>query len=1241
MRPPSDPDFDQNEDRRKRQRTISLRCESTEPSESCKDEWVHQLKAAASVVERSILTERSSHQVSKDKRPSEARTDVPGGANRMKSRAGSDETPALIVHSDNTLPNHPGETVVGMKPKELSAPPYIEVHIVRADGELALPKLENVTPNVTPKNRTLRIRSDGKLISTRTNGALDGGTSPKKALRIHPDGKLGSPKAKVVPHDTERKRGRKPTEIGATLQPLVAVVRYGEDETSRSIIGRNIDDVIAGRKIMSTLAKAQPPMPTEPPKATHPFFLGGAARSSDRIASNSSDEKQKVEANVDPPAQPPKVVSPRKARVTSKPAEFAHDCTGAVPFGRSTFGSDHARISRFPGAMEPIWPTLGMLHVGQEIEKPRSTHLDGPRISQAPSSRRKLKGLEIIVPAEEEVLRPYLDLVHAYQVDQIILQKVKYRDWHELRRPLRRLMTGHALQQAVNQRMSTKMPISNPDSDKEQDIDELSGPQTHQLRAHKALRPIFEQIAISVPAFDRFECETQDWVHKYAPKTAENVLQHGREVLFLRDWLRGLTVTSTESSDSRTRECSISRRVDSRASKRRQKRAEELEGFVVSSDEEANQMDEITDPKDHTSANPLSKKTIIHGGNYVGCSSIRNRSANAVVISGPHGCGKTAAVYAAAQDLGFEVFEINAGSRRSGRDILDKVGDMTRNHLVRHISAEGAATSKDENEELEAISEKIRQDLESDRQGTMRSFFKGKGPTKRKPLGSKETAVKASSQMKETLKKHQSQKQSLILLEEVDVRFEEDKLFWATILDLIVQSKRPIVMTCTDEAFLPLNELVLYAILRLKPPPEQLATDYLLLVACNEGHLLSRDAVSKLYRGKGSDLRASMAELNFFCQMAIGDSKGGLEWMLIRPSSDDAKVARTESLRVVSDGTYQPFMGWFSGEDHTPQAGNLVDRETRLLSEVWNGWGIDVGGSKQCLLEPVSTPAIQCSRTSVLEALQSFDQAAEALSAVDVFPACVCRQPDHVTLEPTLPEVTEKIRSNYVEGSNVLLADPSFEEGGVAESLSLTMRASANRLSHGSLHRNETLSSKDHEQSVVRIISNIMQDWRLGMPMTKLNTSAAFEPIARSTNPVLGIPKGLQISSFDGPMPVIAEDLAPYVRNIVTYDLKLEEQRRQLDSLLSGPGKNGKARTTRSSRAALEGGQKAYTRRERWFANHTNFNLVLQSGGIDWQGALQRMMAGTLGQVATSSDPDETRRSSVGSAMESDLLDVR
>lgn len=63
-------------------------------------------------------------------------------------------------------------------------------------------------------------------------------------------------------------------------------------------------------------------------------------------------------------------------------------------------------------------------------------------------------------------------------------------------------------------------------------------------------------------------------------------------------------------------------------------------------------------------------------------------------------------------------------------------------------------------------------------------------------------------------------------------------------------------------------------------------------------------------------------------------------------------------------------------------------------------------------------------------------------------------------------------------------------------------------------------------------------------------------------------------------------------------------------------------RTTRASLAALEGGSKAHTRRERWFLGTTNafFAPVLQSGGEAWQElAWQRALEEQCGEAAASS----------------------
>ncbi|KTG44613.1 hypothetical protein cypCar_00021358 [Cyprinus carpio] len=55
---------------------------------------------------------------------------------------------------------------------------------------------------------------------------------------------------------------------------------------------------------------------------------------------------------------------------------------------------------------------------------------------------------------------------------------------------------------------------------------------------------------------------------------------------------------------------------------------------------------------------------------------------NTVLMIGPSGVGKTAAVYACAQELGFKVFEVNSSILRCGRLILSQLTEATQSHQV-------------------------------------------------------------------------------------------------------------------------------------------------------------------------------------------------------------------------------------------------------------------------------------------------------------------------------------------------------------------------------------------------------------------------------------------------------------------------------------------------------------------------------------------------------------------------------
>ena len=939
--------IDVNKKRRKRQKTKSPDGECVVPDQLEKNGWMDQLHAAASEV---LLRSDTSDKSTSDQ--GESRTGRTTWNRERRVSSGTD---------------------------------------LSARGRS---RIGSATDSPHRMSSNMRLAEEKSQPSGTYLAEEAGKTPPRKMLRVRPDGKLGSPKANAPEQDGKPKRGRKSTKAEKAPRTLVVKISYCKDAQSRSFVGHKIEHILSGTASNPSPAKSKPKKPPEPPKPTHPFFLGGPKR--DQCQEELAPSNEDKEAGSGDRTMTPKrkIISPTKARIISKPPGISESSVRAFGLGGNTVRSDHSRISRFPGAMEPLWPPEGMIHVRQDYAS-IGTSLTTPEVSQAPKARRKMKDAEVRIPKEEQILKPYIEVVQAYRNDDGVPRRVYSRDWHEFRRPLRRIMTGRELQQAIRQKTASKLPTPYQDETDRKDEDGLGNSQIAQSTLHPAVQHVHREIATSLTAFDNFDCETQDWVHKYAPVYADQVLQAGREVLILRDWLKTLTINSVDfraGHTSKTRDSSISSRRAN--TKRKRKRAGELDGFVLSSDEEANEMNQVTDFEDCQTSNSMLSKSVVRSRN-AGDSGNSERVTNAVVISGPHGCGKTAAVHAVARELGFEVFEINSGSRRNGRDILDKVGDMTRNHLVKNVHSDQGADNKEEAETMDLLSEKLKQDLDSGRQGTMNSFFKSKGAPKKSPLKRK-SKVQTASPKNNPPRKQQSQKQSLILLEEVDILFDEDKTFWATTLELLVQSKRPIIMTCTDERLLPLEDMVLYAILRFTPPPEQLATDYLLLVACNEGHLLPRDAISSLYKSKGSDLRASMTELNFFCQMAIGDSKGGLEWMLIKSPLINSSDRKREPLRVVSEGTYQTGMGWLSCGNKTLPAEPSMDQEIEMLSEAWYRWGLDIGACEAYVLP--SAVQEEPSRKQALQQLQTLEQVAETFSAADTFPGRIPLIPDMVSL---------------------------------------------------------------------------------------------------------------------------------------------------------------------------------------------------------------------------------------------------
>jgi sorting nexin-8 len=810
----------------------------------------------------------------------------------------------------------------------------------------------------------------------RRQGSTGDATTTEKAprvkiMKLRRNGKLSSSPTQMPPENQNSRQAKAKGTYRRSQRlsdKMTVILKYGTDHESRKLTGSKIDAITNdSQPYRPDAPQASAPFltPKEPPKATHPFFLSKAARKPEVTLDIASDQassvsKDAISSNLNCS------VSTRKRSTFQTGLEN----TKLPPPDLTTTTISLVGKSKFPTPKIPIWPPKELHHIrGNQTTIEGLLDLSSTRLLSDRMSKAKESALEI--SGNENILS---QIAQRLLVESQISRDQVHR---ALRLPHRKLMTGQDLQNFFGTQLScdlTDPPISIIDTPLQHGMgqEKMAG-----RKKHPALVNLYSSLETSSTAFDNGQCDIVPWTQKYAPRRAEHVLMCGPEATTLRDWISNLVVLAVDKGVSSAKSSEGKGDNFKRKRKRQRRSDDDLDGFVISSEEEDDEMTEIPGSEDELSRedDQYRKRSMIKVGDSLKVprgSQNRSQLTNAILVSGPSGCGKTALVHAIADELGFEIFEINPGLRRSGKDIFDKVGDMTQNHLVRQhkennndIPNAGAAQVTDNTD----------RDIKLGQQGMMNSFFKAGSKTAEKRDSSKKPKKPS---IEEKPNPYQNQKQSLILLEEVDILFEEDKAFWPSVLDLIRQSKRPVVMTCNDENLVPMDDLDLHAILRCNPPPHDLAVDYLLLLAANEGHILDREALSCLYRGKNSDLRASINDVDFWCQMAIGDRKGGLEWMMDRwpPGIDLDSEGR--KLRVTSTNTLLAGMGWL-GRDVIDGSDAAFIKHMELMSEGWDFWGIHLLDIPDIFDVHPPSGTLRAS----LDSLRQYERYSESLSAID------------------------------------------------------------------------------------------------------------------------------------------------------------------------------------------------------------------------------------------------------------------
>ncbi|KAE9359695.1 hypothetical protein PF008_g2127 [Phytophthora fragariae] len=220
------------------------------------------------------------------------------------------------------------------------------------------------------------------------------------------------------------------------------------------------------------------------------------------------------------------------------------------------------------------------------------------------------------------------------------------------------------------------------------------------------------------------------------------------------------------------------------------------------------------------------------------------------ILEGESGSGKSAAVYACAEELGYQIIEINAAQNRSGKSIVELAGEATQSTRVLHVGGKDDKSKK-------------------------------KNKKKRR----------RHSESRRSVDKSSAASLSLVLFEDVDLVFDEDKGFLNAVCSIAKHTKCPIVVTCAQlpDGF-PAKPGRLCRELR-KPSMDEFAT-WMRLVAFIEGLQLAPSLIDALGKFFERDVRRSLHFLEANLPVSSADTTTQWRWQHDSERHSDIKESR-------------------------------------------------------------------------------------------------------------------------------------------------------------------------------------------------------------------------------------------------------------------------------------------------------------------------------------------------------------
>ncbi|KAG6873327.1 hypothetical protein C0995_000480 [Termitomyces sp. Mi166 len=433
-------------------------------------------------------------------------------------------------------------------------------------------------------------------------------------------------------------------------------------------------------------------------------------------------------------------------------------------------------------------PEVVLLELPDEAVKPKLASISASRPSKTTSNPRFSKSKESVAPFPNKESQHVRGPQHVFSPSSIPYGRLTK---HRSSSTCASYEAGSLKQLLIEQDTTPSTQILTTTSNKDTFLDSI--PDEH--REHPAISRF---TTVSQPE----ESAHRLWVDKWRPTRAAEILGNEDNAIYLRDWIRALEIqleTSEPSKEKQNPDTSAKRKSKVRAESSRgtkrprtvvrevEKRRGKKKQRVDSEDEDDSWIVYDTDyfsspapssplayggassPVSQTSPPPFIEPILQHDSTMQ--QHIFTSLTNTILLVGPSGSGKTAAVYACAEELGWDVLEVYPGiGRRNGAGIDSLIGDAGKNHHVQKARTGNTGIL-----------------------GTS-DLFGGKENDTLTPKG--DDGVEPMTTVR----------QSLILLEEVDILFKDETNFWPAVTKFIKDCKRPIVCTCNGIFFFGFTE---------------------------------------------------------------------------------------------------------------------------------------------------------------------------------------------------------------------------------------------------------------------------------------------------------------------------------------------------------------------------------------------------------------------------------------------------